>query len=90
MSIQGIKRRPGNRPCSPGGMQADSIPGRKPRRHTLSRLLELAEKHAQPAHDEEAYYNPPPRQDPWEGMGYFWFALTAGAAGWLCAHLLGV
>ena len=56
----------------------------------VRRALELAEKHAQPAHDEEAYYNPPSRQDPWEGMGYFWFALTAGVAGWLFAYLLGV
>jgi len=50
------------------------------------RLLELAEQHAQPAHDEEEYYNPPPRTNPWEGMGYFWFALTASVAGWVVAQ----
>jgi hypothetical protein len=49
-------------------------------------LLELAEKHAEPAHDEEEYYNPPPRANPWEGMGYFWFALTASVAGWVVAQ----
>ena len=55
----------------------------------LQRLLDLAEKHAQPAHDEEAYYNPPHRSNPWEGIGYFWFALTAGVAGWACSYLFG-
>ena len=88
MTIQSIKRQTGNRPCPAGNMKADLLQAAEPRRGTLSRLLELAEKHAQPAHDEEAYYNPPPRQDPWEGIGYFWFALTAGVVGWACSYFL--
>ena len=88
MTIQSIKRRTGNTSCHAGGMKADSLQATEPRKGTLSRLLEVAEKHAQPAHDEEGYYNPPPRQDPWEGIGYFWFALSAGVAGWACSHFL--
>jgi hypothetical protein len=55
----------------------------------LERIRELAEEHAQPAHDEEAYYNPPPRSNPWEGIGYLALAVTAGVAGWLLWRWLG-
>lgn len=89
MSIEIIKRRNGNTSCPADAMKTDSLPATGPRKGIGSRLAELAEKHAQPAHDEDAYYNPPPRQDPWEGIGYFWFALSAGVAAWLVAQWWG-
>ncbi len=66
--------------------RAQERPQERPATSPVSRLLELAEKHAQPAHDEEAYYHPPPRKNPWEGIGYFWFALTAGVVGWASSY----
>jgi len=43
----------------------------------------LATAFAQPAHDEEAYYTPRDRRNPWEGMRYFWLMSAAGVSGWL-------
>jgi len=46
-------------------------------------VKEMATAFAKPAHDEEAYYNPPGRRNRWEGMRYFWLMSAAGVSGWL-------